>query len=317
MVPAAGADVGVLALSRRADSGRQRPTKEATMPEVHTFVDDGGVTIHYYVWRAARPIGVVQLAHGVGEHARRYEHVAAALTEAGYTVYADDHRGHGQTGLEQWGGDHAKLGRLGVGGLRATIAAVRRFTEIIREAEPTHPLVFIGHSWGSLMGQVIFDRHPDDFDAVVLTGTAYRMPGSMNSGDLNARHKHLGTTGAEWLSRDSAVAAAFAADPLTTNVPLMKLFGVRDALRLVGRPPRSLPSAVPVLIMVGSDDPLGGERSANRLAAAYRRAGVSDVRVIIYEEARHEVFNELNRDEVLSDLVVWLDEKVPVERRTE
>lgn len=280
------------------------------MPESREFIDADGVVIHYYVWRAPSPKGVVQLAHGVGEHARRYDHVAEALVAAGFTVYADDHRGHGTTGLQQWGGDVSKLGRLGTGGLRAAIAAVRQFTSVIREAEPGLPLTYLGHSWGSLMGQKILDAHPTDWDAVIFTGSAYRMPGWMNSGDLNARHKHLGTTGLEWLSRDPAVAAAFVADPLTTSVPLMKLFGVIDGLRLVGRPPKELGADLPMLLAVGADDPLGGERSVTRLAEAYVAAGVTDITVFVYPDDRHEIFNELDRDEVIADVVAWLERHV-------
>ena len=98
------------------------------MREERTFVDADGVTIHFYVWKAGKPRGVVQLAHGLGEHAKRYEDLAQDLVNAGFTVYADDHRGHGATGAEQWAGDPGKMGHLGVGGLRATIRSVREFT---------------------------------------------------------------------------------------------------------------------------------------------------------------------------------------------
>ncbi|MFT4122973.1 MAG: alpha/beta fold hydrolase [Microbacteriaceae bacterium] len=297
------------------------PEPEPVEPEVHGFTDAEGVRISYYRWPAARPRGLVQIAHGVGEHARRYDHVAAALTAAGYSVYADDHRGHGRTGLEQWGGDTSRLGRLGPGGVRAAIAAVRRFTAVVRADAPDLPLAFVGHSWGSLMGQKILDAHPGDWDAVVFSGSAYRMPGSMNAGDLGARHRALGTTGAEWLSRDPAVAQAFVDDPLTTLTPLMRLFGLADALRMIGRPPRRLPGVPeradpPLLLLVGDDDPLGGERSIQRLAAAYLSAGLTDVTAIVYPGARHEVFNELNRDRVLADLVAWLDERLAAPDRT-
>lgn len=282
------------------------------MPDTREFTDAHGVAITFDVWHAAHPRAVVQLAHGVGEHARRYDHVAEALVAAGYTVYADDHRGHGRTGARQWDGDRTQQGRLGPGGLRATIAALHQFTGIIRAENPGVPLVFLGHSWGSLMGQILVNEHIADFAAVVFTGTAYRLPGSMNSGDLNAKHKHLGTTGLEWLSRDPAVAQAFLDDPLTTTTPLMKLFGVADALRLVGRPARPMPADVPLLIMVGDDDPLGGARSAHRLADSYRdRGGLTHVEVIVYPGARHEVFNETNRDDVLADLTGWLDRTIP------
>ncbi|TFC49556.1 alpha/beta fold hydrolase [Cryobacterium sp. TMT1-21] len=280
-----------------------------------TYTDDFGVSITYFVWAVDRPRAVVQLAHGVGEHAQRYTELAARLNAAGYTVYADDHRGHGQTGVHQHGGDLSRLGRLGPGGLRATVAGVHQFSGIIRAAHPELPLVLLGHSWGSFMAQMIVNEHAADYDAVVLSGTAYRMPGYLDGGDLNRRHKKLGTTGVEWLSRDPLVAEAFLADPLTTNTPLAKLFGLRDAARLFGRPARQLPEDLPMLILVGGDDTVGGERSARMLVKAYSgRSGLRDIRLIVYPGARHEIFNETNRDEVVADLVGWLNERLPLPR---
>ncbi|WP_210480064.1 alpha/beta hydrolase [Naasia sp. SYSU D00948] len=278
------------------------------MPE---YTDDYGVVISYYEWLVESPRAVIQLLHGLGEHAMRYESLVRQLNAAGYSVVADDHRGHGRTGLAQWNGDRSKLGRLGPGGLRATIEAVHRLSRRIREEHPGVPLVLLGHSWGSLIAQILLNRHPRDYDAVVLTGTAYRAVGWMNSGDLNRRHRHLGTTGAEWLSRDTAIAEAFYADPLNFSARTVKLFGVPDALRLLGRPARNLPPDLPLLILVGSDDPLGGARSVERLATSYvTRSGLRDVEAIVYDEARHEVFNETNRDEVVADLLAWLDERL-------
>ncbi|MCU1552429.1 MAG: alpha/beta fold hydrolase [Glaciihabitans sp.] len=276
----------------------------------HTFVDAEGVTIHYYSWAAEHPKGVVQIAHGLGEYAGRYEYLAQALVAAGYTVYADDHRGHGQTGLGQYGGDSSKLGRLGQGGLRATIEAVRQLTGIARKENPDVPLAILGHSWGSLMVQTILNSHAGDYDAAILTGTAHRVPGGMNSGQLNAKHKHLGTTGYEWLSRDPKVSQAFLDDPLTFYADVLKLFGLADGLRLFGVPTRNIEKDIPLLIMIGSEDPLGGEKSVRNLAKAYiSRSRLTDVEVIVYADARHEIFNEINRDEANTDLIAWLDER--------
>ncbi|WP_350348080.1 alpha/beta fold hydrolase [Agromyces sp. G08B096] len=280
-----------------------------------TYTDAHGVHIHYRSWRVEEPNAVIQLAHGVGEHIGRYGRLVEALNAAGYSVWADDHRGHGQTGFEQHGGDLTRMGRLGPGGLRAAIAAVEQFTDLIRATEdPGLPLVLLGHSWGSLMAQIIVNRHADRYDGVVLTATAYRTLRHMEAGDLNRRHRHLGPTPVEWLSREPSVAAEFMADPYTTSTPLRKLFGTADAMRLLGRPARGLPPELPLLIMVGSDDSLGGEESARRLAEAYvRRSGLVDVEVIVYEGARHEIFNETNQAEVRADLIGWLDERFAVD----
>jgi len=273
-----------------------------------TFVDAHGVTIHYYAWRVAKPVGVVQIAHGLGEYAGRYEYVAQQLVGAGYSVYADDHRGHGLTGLEQAGGDHTKLGKLGPGGLRAAVEDIHRLTGIARAENPGVPLAILGHSWGSLMLQRLLNSHAADYDAAILSGTAHRLPGRMNSGDLNKKHSHLGSTGYEWLSRDPIVAKAFLDDPLTFYADALKLFGVVDGLRLFGVPKKNLDSDIPLLIVIGSEDSLGGEASVRSLANAYiTRSGLTDVTVTVYTEARHEVFNETNRDEVIADLISWLD----------
>ena len=282
------------------------------MPEVtrtsNTFVDAEGVTIHYYAWKAADPKGVLQLTHGLGDHALRYEQVAQDLVAAGYTVYADDHRGHGATGLEQHGGDATKLGKLGPGGLRATVEDVRQFTGIIRRENPGLKVALLGHSWGSLMVQTILNEHADEYDVAVLTGTAYRTLGDMNGGNLNKQHKHLGITGNEWLSRDPAVAQAFSDDPLTFYAAAIQLFGLADGLRLLGRPTKHIAKDIPLLIMIGSEDTLGGEKSIEKLASAYvTRSKLTEVKAIVYPEARHEIFNETNRDEVIGDLVEWLD----------
>lgn len=273
----------------------------------HTFVDAHGVTIHYYVWEAAAPRAVVQLLHGVGEYATRYDRFARALAASGYTVYADDHRGHGATGLEQWGGDHAKLGKLGPGGVRAAIAAIQQLTGIIHEKNPDLPLVLFGHSLGSLFAQKIIGTDADAYDAVVLSGTAYRTLTRMNGGDLSARHRQPGGNGHEWLSRDPEVWAAFAADPLTFDAKVAKLFGIRDALRLMGTP-KKLKRDLPMLIMIGEEDPLGGPKSVQILESAYRDRGpLSDVTLTIYPGGRHEMLNETNYAEVHADVIAWLD----------
>jgi Lysophospholipase len=275
-----------------------------------TFVDAEGVTIHYYVWAAPSPKAVVHLLHGVGEYATRYEHVAQALVAGGYSVYASDYRGHGRTGVQQYDGDLSRLGRLGPGGVRATIAGVLRVAEIAREENPGVPLVLLGHSLGSLFGQMILNDDASRYDAAVLSATAYRTLLHMNGGDLSRRHRVPGGTGHEWLSRDPAVWAAFAEDPLTFDATVLKLFGLRDTLRLLGTP-RKLARDLPLLLLLGSDDPLGGPGSVERLAKAYReRGGLTDVTVRVYDGGRHEMFNETNRDEVLADLVAWLDRSV-------
>ncbi len=276
------------------------------------FIDSFGVTIHYYRWAPkGSPRAVIQLAHGLGEHALRYGALVDALVADGYEVWADDHRGHGKTGIEQWHGHPQKLGKLGPGGLRATIRAIEDFSTVIAKARPGVPLVYLGHSWGSLIGQIILNHYgAKNYQAMVMTGTAYRIPGYMNAGDLNAKHKHLGDIGAEWLSRDESVQRAWQEDQLTFVANTLKLLGPLDAARLLGKP-KKIAIDIPLLLMVGSDDSLGGERSAKKLAQAYASAGAPDVELVVYEDARHEIFNETNAENVRRDLLAWLSSKLP------
>jgi alpha-beta hydrolase superfamily lysophospholipase len=277
-----------------------------------TFVDDGGVTNHYYVWGPGTPKAVVQIVHGIGEYATRYEPLAQDLSAAGYAVYAGDYRGHGATGVQQYDGDLSRLGRPGSGGIRAIIRGIRQLRDIAAGEHPGLPVVLLGHSMGSLLGQRRLNESADDYDLVIFSGTAYRTLRHMNSGDLSKRHRQPGGHGHEWLSRDPAVGEAFRDDPLTFDAKVAKLFGVADGLRLLGRP-RKLSRDIPMLIVIGSDDPLGGPRSVELLARAYRdRGGLTDVTVKVYDEARHEVFNELNQAEVRADVIAWLDARTPV-----
>ncbi len=285
------------------------------MTDTREFTDAHGIAIVYDVHSAEGTArGVVQLLHGVGEHAGRYGALIAALTGAGFMVYADDHRGHGRTGIRQHEGP-AGLGRLGKGGLRAAEDAVWQLTGIIRDENPELPLVLLGHSWGSFLAQMLVNDHPDAWDAVILSGSALRMPGSLNAAPLNARWAGPDATGFEWLSRDPAVWDSFENDPLTTDVPLLKLFGPVEAAKLYGRPAKALAAKghdIPLLLLVGRDDPVGGPRSVHKLAEEYRtRSGFTDVTTLVYPDARHEIFNELQQGEVRADVLSWLDKHFP------
>lgn len=270
-----------------------------------------GTKLHRYRWEPGRFQGQVLLLHGFGEHALRYEHVAQFFVHNGYRVVSYDQRGHGATGLRQWGGDVGRLGRVGSGGQNAVVGDVQWMLRQLRSDYPDKPLGTIGHSWGSLTLQTVINKDSALMDAAVLTGSAWRRIGKMNSGDLNARHAHLGTTGGEWLSRDEDMVAAWQADPLTIEATVLKLLGPIESLKLLGRPARSLASDLPLLIASGSDDSIGDASSLLQLGEDYRRrSALSDVTVKIYPGARHEIFNETNRTDVLSYVETWMTSRL-------
>ena len=283
------------------------------LPIKRSFKDDFGVEIMFYEWPVAEPKAVIQIAHGLGEHARRYDAMAATLNKAGFSVYADDHRGHGQTGLKQLENKQIKrLGNLGPGGMAATYKQVADFSKLIKAENPNRPLVLLGHSWGSFIAQKIINKYSDIYDAVILSGSALTMPGYLATGDFNKVWKKLpGSTGYEWLSRDVEIQNKFVADPLTFLAAAMQVLGVKNSLQMFGKPSKDVRKDLPILVQVGEADPIGGEYSNKALVEAYRKnAGIDDIELIVYHECRHEIYNELNKDAIIEDLVTWVNQRV-------
>lgn len=277
-------------------------------PEVHSYTDAFDVESTYYVWAAKKPRAVVQLVHGLGDHARRYDALCEFLAKNGISVYADDHRGHGETGLRQVRmGQTKQLGNLGPGGMVAARESVHELTKLVKRAHPKLPLILIGQSWGSFLSQKLLNKYSHDYDMAVLTGTTLTTPTKLNAFGFNKKWKSPTATGFEWLSRDHEVGKAFVADPKAFYADAAKVFGLINAIRIFGTPSAEVRDDLPMLVMVGSDDPLGAERGAKALVDSYRKkAGVRDIELVVYHDARHEVFNETNRDEVFADLLHWI-----------
>lgn len=283
------------------------------LPIKRSFKDDFGVEIMFYEWPVAQPKAVIQIAHGLGEHARRYDLMAAMLNKAGFSVYADDHRGHGQTGLKQLENKQIKrLGNLGPGGMKATYKQVADFSKLIKAENPNRPLVLLGHSWGSFIAQKIINKHSDMYDALILSGSALTMPGYLATGDFNKVWTKLpGSTGYEWLSRDVEIQNKFVSDPLTFLAAAAQVLGVKNSLEMFGKPSKVVRPDLPILVQVGEADPVGGEYSNKALVEAYRKnAGTEDIELIVYHDCRHEIYNELNKEAIMEDLVVWINQRL-------
>lgn len=306
-------------------------------------VNAPGTNLFTRCWTPAHePTAAIQLVHGMAEHSGRYRHVASTLAAHGWVVYAHDHRGHGHTAVEP-----TRLGVLAErGGWRHAVDDVHRINEHIRGEHTELPVALVGHSMGSFLAQHYAIEHGGRLAALVLSGSDSRsdlspLIGSFLAGFI-ARLRGSGhrsgllrqlTTGAfrrriedrdsdaDWLSRDKDVVTAFEDDPLTGFEPSAAMW--RDILRgvhFIGRTAnrRRVPPELPVLLMVGGADPLsdGGHR-VQVLAEAYRKAGVRDVSVQSYPLARHEIFNEINRTDVLADLTTWLSARLTGDARTD
>jgi alpha-beta hydrolase superfamily lysophospholipase len=275
------------------------------MPEEFEVTDPDGLTTVVLRWAPdGPPRAAVQILHGWAEHARRYDRPARALAAAGYVVYADDHRGHGQSGVR---GD--SLGDLGPREMDGVLDAVRAVTAAIQEEQPGLPLFILGHSWGSFILQAYLRTAPPaGLTGALLTGTTWREPGVPRvRTEPNARFEPA-RTAYDWLSRDEAEVDLYVADPLC-GFEMMR-GGARPG-QVTGGEDGTVPRDLPVIILNGSDDPVGGDEGGERLAGFYRSLGLGDVTFRGYPGGRHELLNETNRDEVTADILAWIAAHVP------
>ncbi|MCD0453456.1 alpha/beta hydrolase [Actinocorallia sp. API 0066] len=274
-----------------------------------TFTSEDGLEIHVHEWPAPGEVrGVVQIAHGMGEHAARYAHLAETLNGLGYAVYADDHRGHGHT-------IKGEPGDLGENGWHLLVADLVALTRILRDRHPGVPLVLLGHSLGSMAAQQYVLDHADLLDGVVLSGTT-AVDGLFGNiaefgGDLtdffNVTFEPR-RTDADWLSRDDAQVDAYVADPwcgFAIDDASMGDLATVSVTRLTT--PTGIPADLPFYVMVGDRDPLNDHLKLSDLAVQrYRDAGLTNLTYVTYPDARHEILNETNRPQVESDLTTWL-----------
>ncbi|HYB39039.1 MAG TPA: alpha/beta hydrolase [Mycobacterium sp.] len=267
-----------------------------------TFDGVGGVRIVYDVWTPdTTPKAVVVLSHGLGEHARRYDHVAQRFGESGLVTYALDHRGHGRSGgkrvllkdMSEYTGDFHTL--VGI--------AAREY--------PGLKCIVLGHSMG---GAIVFAygvERPDNYDLMVLSGPAV-VAQAAEPPLLAIAAKTLGVVApglplqdldVNAISRDPAVVDAYNTDPLVHHgkVPA----GIARALLQVGEtmPRRAAALTAPLLVVHGSEDRLIPVDGSRRLVEC---VGSPDVELKVYPGLYHEVFNEPERDQVLDDVVSWI-----------
>ena len=235
-------------------------------------------------------------------------------------VYAQDHRGHGASA------DPDTYGNLGQGGWTALVDDIGLLSAHIRADHPGLPLILLGHSMGSFAVQQYLLDHSADVDGVVLTGTAAidLLEGALDLDQpidlamFNAPFQPA-RTDYDWLSRDEAIVDAYVADPgcgfgIDTDSARAMFTGARrgaDPAQVA-----AIRSGLPVYIAVGEADPVnGGLTLLTPLTERYEAAGLTDVTVRTYPDARHEILNETNRDEVIAELNGWLD-RVVARRRS-
>ncbi len=279
-----------------------------------TFPGEDGVAIAAYRWSKPVPTrAVLQIAHGMGEHAQRYRPALAPLLDAGIVVYASDLRGHGRTAR-----DAAGLGDLGPGGFERLVDDIARLTGLARAEQPGKPLILLGHSMGSFAAQLYCLDHYKIIDGLVLSGSsavdkileAAQAAGGANFEMFNAAFAPVRTP-FDWLSRDAAQVDAYIADPwcgfTLQPASMVSMFGIAARLAdpaALGRIRHDLP----IYVFSGDKDPVGNATVwLQTIIERYRAAGIRDISYDFYPDGRHEMLNEINADEVRTRLLAWID----------
>ena len=309
------------------------------MPEFQDFYYPSSTGRNEIRARICRPEGslrgVVQIAHGIAEHIERYDAFMRFLAENGYVAVGNDHLGHGKSA--------STLAERGIfaesDGWTYVVDDMKALRERIREEYHDIPYIFFGHSMGSFLTRTYLIRFPDRYDAAILSGTGHQSAGLIYSGYLAAelltKTKGARSSGEalnnmafgsyckrienprtdyDWLSRDNETVDRYIADPLCGFVCKTSLY--RDMMKgLIFLTNQhnidKMNKDAPVYFMSGAEDPVGDYgKGVEKAYKAFCSAGLRDVMIRLYPGGRHEMINETNREEVMQDILNWLNERI-------
>jgi alpha-beta hydrolase superfamily lysophospholipase len=297
--------------------------------ETFTFAANDGAGIFVYRWRSQwSPQAVVQVIHGLAEHAGRYRRLAEQLTAAGYAVYAPDLRGHGRTARSEqelgFFAEHDGWSKCG--------EDLWKLNQLIAAENPGVPVLLLGHSMGAALARQMMTEHGSAFAGVVLSGASGQPAPLAQAGRLVARLEKLrvgprgksaliraltfdafnkpfqpARTRFDWLSRDPAEVDKYVADSLCGFDASAQLWiDLLDAWPRIAKSCAGVPRDLPIYVISGSRDPVSaGTKMLQPMLAQYHEAGLN-VEHRFYPGARHELLNEINREEVTSDLRGWI-----------
>ncbi|TDT72266.1 alpha-beta hydrolase superfamily lysophospholipase [Hypnocyclicus thermotrophus] len=279
-----------------------------------------------FKWLIRKPKAIVQIIHGMAEHAKRYDEFAKFLNENGYSVYATDHRGHGET-LES----NEMLGEIGKDGFNKMIEDEILLTEIIKKENNNLPVYVLGHSMGSFILQEYVIRNSKNIRKAIFSGSCGKMGLELNFGKIiaklemgnnkvkpskiidflnfgmfNLKFKNKKTK-QDWLNRDEKEVEKYIKDPLCGGIFPSQfyyyfydgLIKLKDLSRL-----NNINKNLEIYIFSGEMDPVGQfGKGVKRLYDAYKNTGIKDVSMKLYRDGRHEMLNELNKQEVYRDIL--------------
>ncbi len=299
-----------------------------------TFKTNDNVNIFVNKWipENGKIKAIVQIAHGMAEHSERYNDFASKLVAEGFAVYANDHRGHGKTA-----GSLENIGFFDKeDGWNKVVNDVFELTTIIKKEYTKTPLFLLGHSMGSFILRTFVMKHSDIINGLILSGTAGH-PGllgkvgilltkllivfngkkspsnllnNLSFGDFNKPFKP-NRTDFDWLSRDEKQVDKYINDPycggiFTTGFFYDMLSGVLLVNKLESM--QKISSSLPIHLFSGEKDPVGNDgKGVLEVYENFKKAGVNDVSIKLYTDARHEALNETNNKIIYSDIIRWIN----------
>jgi len=298
------------------------------------FKDKGDLEVFVYKWLPDTNVqikGVVMIAHGMAETAERYESFAKSLTDNGFIVYANDHRGHGKTA-----GTVEKLGDLGDDGFNSMVEDTHELKKRIKEENMDLPIFLFGHSMGSFLAQRYICLYGNELKGVIITGTCGAQGIILDIGRIIAKGeiKKIGRSGKsnklaklifgsnnnsfkpnrtdfDWLSRDNKEVDKYIDDPFCGTVFTAGFFyDFLGGLKSIEnhREIKNVTKDLPIYIFGGDKDPVGKNgKGLLRLVKTYKKHGIKDLTYKFYKDGRHEMLNETNKEEVTSDVIKWLN----------
>lgn len=306
--------------------------------ETFLLTMNDGIDIFVRAWtRVQDPRGILQIAHGMAEHSARYNDFAKTCNEQGFIVIANDHRGHGETGERQ--------GLLGYfsekDGFERVVDDLYAIHTWLREKYPALPRFLLGHSMGSFVTRRYLQKYGTSIDGAILMGSGGNPGLALHIGGFIARlqMKHnptkpsklldkmaFGTynrgikdakTKFDWLSRDEIIVQKYLDDPHCGFVCSAGFFlDLFTGLKLIHDPVliADIPQQIPILVVSGDRDPVGAYgKGIAEFVGQLKKYGVANITTKMYPGARHELLNETNRDDIIYDLVHWLQEQVDLQ----
>lgn len=282
---------------------------------------------------------MIMLSHGMAEHSGRYARLAEALCAAGYGLYALDQRGHGRTADEGTLGLYAEKD-----GWNKVVGDLASLNQHIGQQQPGLPIILLGHSMGSYIAQAYLLHHSASLNGAILSGSNFQPIALYRAAAVIARIERLrqglrgrsalidflsfgsfnkafkpNRTAFDWLSRDPNEVDHYINDPLCgfrcTNQLWVDLLGGLQQISKASNLAQIDPG-LPILVIGGECDPVSEGKRLKSLAHALREAGCQHLQLTLYPQARHEVFNETNRDEVTADVLAWLEQALTLRRPT-